>query len=69
MERKHAYRDAARRILWTDREVLLPHILEHRDCGVFQVVQVMCHDAGWTIDSYVLAVVFDSEDLLVEVTK
>jgi len=69
VERKDAYREAARRILWTDRETLLPHILEHRDCGVFQVVQVMCHDAGWTLDSYVLAAVFDSDELLVEVAK
>lgn len=62
-------KEAARRILWADREVLLPHILEHRDCGVFQVVQVMCHDARWTLDSYVLAATFDSSELLVEVTK
>jgi hypothetical protein len=66
---KEAYRDAARRILWGDREAILPHVLEHRDCGVYQVVQVMCHDAGWTVDSYVVAALFDSEELIVEVTK
>lgn len=69
MRDKAAWQEAARRILWSDREVILPHVLEHRDCGVYQVVQVMCYDAGWTLDSYVLAAVFDSEELLIEVTK
>lgn len=69
MKNKAAWQEAARRILWDDREAILPHVLEHRDCGVYQVVQVMCYDAGWTLDSYVLASVFDSEELLVEATK
>jgi hypothetical protein len=69
VERKTAWREAARRILWDDREAILPHVLEHRDCGVYQVVQVMCYDAGWTLDSYLLAVLFDRDELLVEVTK
>jgi hypothetical protein len=69
MRDKSARREAARLVLWTDREAILPHILEHRDCGVFSVVQVMCHDAGWTLDSYVLAAVFDSDELIVEATK
>jgi hypothetical protein len=59
----------ARRTLWADREVILPHILQHRDCGVYQLVQVLCHDAGWTLDSYIVAALFDSAELLVEVTK
>jgi hypothetical protein len=62
-------RTRARAVLWGDRELILPHILEHRDCGVFPVVQVLCHDAGWTLDSYILAVFFDVEELLTEVTK
>ena len=62
-------RTAARTVLWSDRSVILPHILEHRNCGVFHVVQVLCFDAGWTLDSYVVAAVFDSEELLTEVTK
>jgi hypothetical protein len=69
VDRKTAWRGAARRILWDDREAILPHVLEHRDCGVYQVVQVMCYDAGWTLDSYVLAALFDTDELLVEVTK
>jgi hypothetical protein len=69
VDRKTAWREAARRILWDDREAILPHVLEHRDCGVYQVVQVMCYDAGWTLDSYVLAALFDTDELLVEVTK
>jgi hypothetical protein len=69
VERKTAWREAARRILWDDREAILPHVLEHRDCGVYQVVQVMCYDAGWTLDSYLLAALFDRDELLVEVTK
>jgi hypothetical protein len=59
----------ARAVLWGDREPILPHLLEHRDCGVFSVVQVLCYDAGWTLDSYILAVFFDREELLTEVTK
>ena len=69
MKNKAAWREAARRILWDDREAILPHILEHRDCGVYQVVQVMCYDAGWTLDSYLLAALFNTDELLVEVTK
>jgi hypothetical protein len=69
VDRKTAWREAARRILWDDREAILPHVLEHRDCGVYQVVQVMCYDAGWTLDSYVVAALFDSDQLIVEVTK
>jgi hypothetical protein len=69
VERKTAWREAARRILWDDREAILPHVLEHRDCGVYQVVQVMCYDAGWTLDSYLLAALFDRDELLVEATK
>lgn len=59
----------ARKTLWEDREAILPHILEHRDCGVYAVVQVLCHDARWTFDSYILAALFDTDELLVEVTK
>ena len=69
MKNKAAWQEAARRILWDDREAILPHILEHRDCGVYQVVQVMCYDAGWTLDSYLLAALFNTDELLVEVTK
>jgi hypothetical protein len=69
VKNKAAWQEAARRILWDDREVILPHILEHRDCGVYQVVQVMCYDAGWTLDSYLLAALFNTDELLVEVTK
>ena len=69
MKNKAAWQAAARRILWDDREAILPHILEHRDCGVYQVVQVMCYDAGWTLDSYLLAALFNTDELLVEVTK
>ena len=69
MKNKAAWQEAARRILWDDREAILPHVLEHRDCGVYQVVQVMCYDAGWTLDSYLLAALFNTDELLVEVTK
>jgi hypothetical protein len=69
VKNKAAWQEAARRILWDDREAILPHILEHRDCGVYQVVQVMCYDAGWTLDSYLLAALFNTDELLVEVTK
>jgi hypothetical protein len=69
MSDKKSWREAARRVLWGDREAILPHILEHRDCGVYQVVQVMCYDAGWTLDSYLLAALFDSDELIVEVTE
>jgi hypothetical protein len=69
MAKRNFQRESARRILWGDRESLLPHLLEHRDCGVFPVVEQLCETAGWTLESYVLAVVFDSDELIVEVTK
>lgn len=55
----------ARRILWGDREDLLPHLLEH-DCGVADAVQALCDDARWTYDSYLLAALFDRDELLAE---
>jgi hypothetical protein len=69
MRDKKTRRESARKVLWDDREAILPHVLEHRDCGVFAVVQVLCYEAGWNLDSYILALVFDSAELLVEVTK
>lgn len=69
MRNRNSPLESARRILWGDRESLLPHLLEHRDCGVFQVVQELCCTAQWTLDSYVVAALFDSSELLVEVSK
>ena len=69
MSRHSSREDRARAVLWHDREVILPHLLEHRDCGVYAVVQVLCYDAAWTFDSYLIASLFDSRELLVEVTK
>jgi len=69
MSGDRAYREAARQTLWCDRELFLPHLLEHRGCAVFDAVQVMCLDAGWTFDSYLLAALFDIDELIVEVTK
>jgi len=67
---KHDYRrEAAQRILWTDRETLLPHLLEHTHCGVGDAVMLMCDDAGWTFESYLLAALFDREELIVEVSE
>jgi len=67
--RRNYQREAARRILWADRASLFPHLLEHRHCGVFDAVMEMCQTAGWTGESYILAVLFDHEGLLTEVTK
>ena len=61
--------ESARRILWGDREVLLPHLMEHQHCGVYAAVEELCETAGWTMDSYFLAILFDVEELLVEGTK
>jgi hypothetical protein len=69
VKNKAAVRESARWVLWNDREDILPHLMEHRDCGVYPVVQVLCYDAGWTFDSYLLAALFDSKELIVEVTK
>jgi len=65
--KRNYQREAARRILWTDRESLLPHLMEHRHCGVFDAVMELCATAGWTGESYVLAALFDHKDLLTEV--
>lgn len=62
-------RESARRILWGDRESLLPHLLEHRGCRVYDCVAELAQTAGWTLESYLLAAFFDLEDLLVEATK
>ncbi len=68
MKRSRDYAfEAARRILWGDREDLLPHMLEHQ-CAVTAVIAELCETARWTFDSYLLASLFDSEELLVEVS-
>ena len=69
MDKHDHRREAARRVLWCEREDLLPHCLEHRGCGVWSAVLVMCADAEWEPESYLLAALFNREELLVEVTK
>lgn len=60
---KHLYRA----VLWTDREVILPHLQRCSGCPVRDQVEEMCHKAGWTYDSYFLAAFFDHEGLLTEI--
>lgn len=62
-------RESARRILWGDREVLLPHLFEHKNCGVYDAVLELCGTAGWTMESYLIAALFGLEELLVEGTE
>lgn len=62
-------RESARRILWGDREDLLPHLLEHRDCGVYDAVAELVSVAGWTMESFLLAALFNVAELIVEVTE
>jgi hypothetical protein len=62
-------KESARRVLWGDREDLLPHLLEHRDCGVYDAVEEICATAEWTLESFLLAALFNTDELLVEVTK
>lgn len=69
MAKRYSRREAAQRILWTDREVLLSHCLESRPCPVKEAVLEMCSDAGWTFESYFLAALFDREELLTEVSE
>jgi hypothetical protein len=69
MAKRNFPQESARRILWSDRESLLPHLIEHRDCGVFDAVEELARVAGWTMDSYVLAAVFNTQELITEVTK
>jgi len=69
MARRDYRREAAQRILWTDRETLLPHLLEHLGCGVADAVGLMCAGAGWTFESYLLAALFNREELIVEVSE
>ena len=68
MRKRDEAKEAARRVLWSTRETNLPHLLEHR-CGVTEVVADLCGVAGWTFESYLLAALFDVEELLVEGTK
>jgi len=69
MSKRDYRREAAQRVLWTDREVLLTHCLEPKPCPVRDAVFEMCADAGWTFESYLLAALFDREDLLTEVSE
>jgi len=69
MAKRGYQREAAQRILWTERESLLPHLLEHTDCGLRDAVARMCQDAGWTLESYLLAALFDREELIVEASR
>jgi len=69
MGKRDYSREAAQRILWADREDLLSHCLEPRPCPVREAVLVMCSDAGWTFESYLLAALFDREELLTEVSE
>jgi hypothetical protein len=69
MAKRNFPQESARRILWSDRESLLPHLIEHRTCGVFSAVEELCATAGWTLDSYIVAIFFGYKELIVEVTK
>lgn len=66
-ERNLAQR-SARGALWKTREDLLPHLLNH-ECPIRESVERLCETAGWTYESYLLAALFDREELLVERTK
>lgn len=61
-------RDAARGVLWGEREVLLPHLLGH-SCPIVTKAEELCIRAQWTYESYLMAVVFDDESLIVETSK
>lgn len=61
------HRDTTRAILWAMREELLPHLMEDHQCYVGPVVREMVERAGWTHDSYFLAVFFDNRGLLTDV--
>jgi hypothetical protein len=53
----------AREVLWTDRELLLPHVIEHR-CPVGRAVEQLCETARWEYLSYLTAAVFDDYSLI-----
>jgi hypothetical protein len=55
-----------RAILWDDRAVILPHLAHSEPCGVTAAVVALCQLAGWTYDSYYLAIFFDHSGLLTE---
>lgn len=56
--------EAARQTLWEDRELILPHLTRGHECPTAAVVQELCRSAGWTYNSYYLAVLFDHDGLL-----
>jgi len=68
MYERNLARRSARGELWGNREVLLQHLLNHK-CPVQAGVERLCALAEWTYESYLLAALFDREELLVEVTK
>ena len=68
MKKRDFARESAQRILWGDREQLMPHLFEHK-CPVGEAVAELCATAGWTLESYMIAAFFDVEELIVQVTK
>jgi len=58
---------SARQVLWGDRALILPHLMLDHSCGVVDRVREVCELAGWTYDSYFLAIFFDHKDLITEV--
>lgn len=65
---KRTRQELARRVLWDDREMYLPHLFR-KCCGIAVPIEGLCETAGWTFESYLLAAFFDTAELLVEVTK
>jgi len=66
--KQKAAMESARRVLWSDREILLPHVIEHV-CPVGREIEILCDVARWDYLSYLTAAVFDDADLLRERTK
>ena len=67
-KRSAASLERGRRYLWANREIYIPHMLEHR-CVVGEGLAATCAAVRWTYESYLLAVIFDRYDLIVEVAE
>ena len=67
MKKRPTQLELTRERLWADRELYLPHILEHHGCGVWHALEQLCLAVGWVPDSYVVAALFDVRELLTEV--
>jgi hypothetical protein len=59
------HREYGRELLWSGREEFLVHMMGD-DCAVRAAIKAACIKAQWDYESYFLAALFNSHELIVE---